>query len=266
MEPFMKCKSAIFVCLLIILSVSNSHAQTQNSVQPKQRPDTSTFKQYDSSLQNNHSKTGDTILSWRKSREFGYMKSVDSLLRAQKNLRNDTISITNRGKILRNQTTRRDSSGLNDILNSSPLKIFFWTLALFFIVLITYKFFFKNDFFGGMKNKAIIKNEEVSLRELADVSEYNILISDAETIKEFNLATRYLFLKTLKNLSDKGFIEFTTAKTNKEYSKEISQYNFSNSFEMLVHNYEYTWYGKFTIDEIQYQQLRKAFVLFNEKL
>ncbi len=60
------------------------------------------------------------------------------------------------------------------------------------------------------------------------------LITEAENKDEFNLATRYLFLKTLKNLADRGFINFTAEKTNKEYLKEMRQHNYYDKFRELT--------------------------------
>jgi hypothetical protein len=252
----MKCKSRQFVCLLLLIFCKyNGNAQTQNF---QLLPDTVSQKQL--------SQNDDSISKWKQSHEFAYMDYLDSVLRKEKNIKADTVSIDESGKITRNQRAENNASGLNKILNSLPLRIFFWVIALIFIGLISYKVFFKNGIFRRKKNKLIAENEEGSPYDLEELSKYDALISDAENKNEFNLATRYLFLKTLKTLADKGFIDFTAEKTNKEYLKEMEQNKYFNQFEKLTRNYEYTWYGKFLIDKNKYQYLKEEFILFNEKV
>ncbi len=75
--------------------------------------------------------------------------------------------------------------------------------------------------FSFHENRKLFIPDEESLQELNEISAYDYLVAEAENNNEYNLATRYLFLKTLKNLSDNGFIHFTSEKTNKEYLKEM---------------------------------------------
>ena len=275
MELFMKSKSWIFVCLLLLVNAYNIHAQTKDSLNRPEGIEVPQYQQKDSlaasddtSLDKNSFSDSDSIVhKWKQSHEFAYMHYLDSLLRKQKDLKSDTVSINeSTGKINRNHPLRRDVSTLNQVLNSLPLKIFFWTLALIFIGFISYKVLFKNGVFTRNKSKYSAEEEEESLHDLDDLLEYDALISVAENNNDFNLATRYLYLKTLKNLSERGFINFTPDKTNKEYLQEMSLNNYSGEFESLTRNYEYAWYGKFLIDANAYQQLKERFNLFNKKV
>ena len=271
----MKHKTKLFVCLLSlwILSSHNGYAQIHDSLNSPEGKQTQQFQQdnsdsntVDTTLQKKLLKDNSQILKWKQSRQFSYMHYMDSLLRKQKDLRTDTVSIDEKsGRINRIPQHIRHPSALNNILNSLPLKIFFWALALIFIAFITYKVFFKNGIFVGRK-KIIVEGDEESLQELNEVSAYDTLIAEAENSEQFNLATRYLFLKTLKNLSDRSFINFTAEKTNKDYLKEMEQHNYFSEFRELTRNYEYTWYGKFVIDKEEYQKLKEAFDSFNKKI
>ena len=142
---------------------------------------------------------------------------------------------------------------------------FFWSLALFFIAFLSYKIFFKSGVFVR-KKKPLAEPEENSLLELNELSEYDFAISEAENKNEFNVALRYLFLKTLKTLSDKGDINFAAEKTNSDYLIQMSHHTNFEDFKRLTHNYEYVWYGKFFIDKEQYQELKKDFNSFNKNL
>lgn len=270
----MKRKSKLFVCLLSlwILGSHNSYAQLdslnrQEGAQIQQfQQENSDTNTVDTTLQKKLLKDNSQIIKWKQSREFSYMHYLDSLLRKQKDLRTDTVSIDEKsGRINRVRQHTSRPSALNNILNSLPLKLFFWALALIFIVFISYKVFFKNGIFVSRK-KIMKESDEESLQELNEVSAYDTLIAEAENSEQFNLATRYLFLKTLKNLSDRRFINFTPEKTNKEYLKEMEQHNYFGEFRKLTRNYEYAWYGKFPTDKEEYQKLKEAFDSFYKKI
>lgn len=269
----MKHKFHLFVCSLAfsMLCSFNGNAQTPDSlvlpegvqIQQFSQPDSKTT---DTSLQKKNLSDNSPVQKWKETREFSYMHYLDSLLRKQKDLRTDTVSVDEKsGRISRMHRHQRRPSSMNVILNSWPLKLFFWLLAIIFIVFISYKVFFKNGIFAARKPKINVINEE-SLQELNEVSAYDNLITEAENKSEYNLATRYLFLKTLKNLSDRALIHFTSEKTNKEYLREMEQHNYYDEFCELTHDYEYIWYGKFLIDNPRYQKLKEQFHLLNQKL
>jgi hypothetical protein len=273
MALLMQYKYQLFLCLLalFVFSSLNGDAQTHDSlilpggeqIQQFLQPDTKTT---DTSLQKKNLSDNSQVQKWKESREFSYMRYLDSLLRKQKDLRTDTVSVDEKsGRISRTQRHQRQPSSMNVILNSWPLKLFFWLLAIIFIVFISYKVFFKNGIFASRKPKSIVTNEE-SLQELNEVSAYDNLISEAENKNEYNLATRYWFLKTLKSLSDTGLIHFTSEKTNKEYLREMEQHNYYDEFRELTRDYEYVWYGKFLIDNTKYQKLKEKFHFFNKKI
>jgi hypothetical protein len=268
----MKCKSAIFIGLLLIIFTSNGYAQTKDSSEPQDGQEILKSPLDDSSENNGgilkkDLTENDTILKWKQSRDFTYMHYLDSLLRKQKDIKSDTVRFDeSSGKIIRNQKPETGGSPFGSILNSLPFRIFFWILAVIFISFISYKVLFKNGIFGRRKNKLLSQEENESLDDLQNMSEYDTLISNAETKHDFNLAIRFLFLKTLKNLSDRGFVSFTIGKTNKEYLKEMQQTAHFKEFEDLTRNYEYVWYGKHLIYENQYVHLKELFYLFNKKI
>jgi hypothetical protein len=254
----MKTKLLLLVGLLFLIGfVHNSDAQTKTF--PSELQDTTLAK--------TNFNENDNLVKYRQSHGFAYMHYLDSLLRKQKNIRSDTVTIDEKtGRIMRHHSTDSEISGIGKVLNSLPLKIFFWTLAVIFIVFISYKVLFKNGIFVRRKNKFIAENDESSMEDLGDISKYDTLIADAEKGNDLNLATRYLFLKTLKTLADKELIHFTAEKTNKEYVREMEQNNYSAEFQNLVRDYEYAWYGKFAVDQNTYENMKEAFTSFNQKV
>src|SRR5665213_3904696 len=107
----MKYKSMKFVCLLLIWMTysSNGYAQTNDSLNvpdgvqlQELQKNNADNNETDTSLQRSYVKDNHEILKWKKSREFAYMHYMDSLLRKQKGLKVDTVSIDEKsGKINR---------------------------------------------------------------------------------------------------------------------------------------------------------------------
>jgi hypothetical protein len=269
----MKYKLHLFIALLLLGTIihHNGHAQTKDSLEQNVAtpPPSSTTDQaifFDTVLTRHDQEYNPDIIKWKRSREFSYMRYLDSLLKTQKDMRTDTVSVDeNSGRIKRRHSASTPPSSFNTVLNSWPLKIFFWLMAAVFIVVIFYKLIFKNQIFSR-KKEVRRTEEEQSVQELNELSEYDLLINEAESKNEFNLATRYLFLKTIKNLSEKNCISFTPEKTNKDYLNEMRRHNYFDEFAKLTRDYEYVWYGKFLIGETQYQQLKEAFAFFNQKV
>src|SRR6185312_5749715 len=270
----MKSKSTIFIGLLLIIFSYNGYAQTKDSSRGTEALKMHNFRLDDTSETSGDTgflkkdfDENDTILKWKQSREFAYMHFLDSLLRKQKDIRSDTVRFDeNSGKIIRNRNPRTEVSTFGKILNSLPFRIFFWILAIIFISFIAYKVLYKNDIFQRRKNKMLSEDAEESLEDLQNVSEYDALISNAEAKPDFNLAIRFLFLKTLKILADRGFVAFTIEKTNQEYLKEMVQTEHAKEFEDVIRVYEYVWYGKHVIDEDHYLKLKELYYLFNKKI
>ncbi len=76
----------------------------------------------------------DSILKWKQMHEFGYMAYIDSLLRKRKNLTIDTVNINGKGKSKKAaNASSKNNSGVNNFINSLPVKIFFWIVAIVFM-------------------------------------------------------------------------------------------------------------------------------------
>ena len=77
---------------------------------------------------------------------------------------------------------------------------------------------------------------------------------------------RLLYLKCLKHLSDSGLIEWEIDKTNSTYIDEIKNQQQQASFRRLTLQFEYVWYGEFTIDRQVYNAIDSSFRDFNKQV
>lgn len=272
----MNCKLVKFYFIPALLFFINSFSFAQKNNQ-ETKTDTSVINIEEDSINNGNEiavdtvitkavfgQNNDSILKWKQAHEFEYMAYLDSLLRKKTNLKIDTVSI-DKGTINKSTATA-GSSKSNNFLNSFLVKIFFWLIAIFFIGFILYKLFFT----GGLFAKENLKHsDEPATKEpesLYEYSAYNVLIHEAESKNDFNLAIRYLYLQSLKRLADRELILFSPVKTNNLYLQELYGCSYQHEFASLTLNYEYAWYGKFAIDRTRYQKLKEEFILFNKKI
>lgn len=275
----MNCKLVKLCCILILLVSFNSISFAQQNNSATKEDSTVSVDQADSANGDNEiaadtvitqtlfSGTNDSILALKKSPEFGYMVYLDSLLRKKTDLKIDTVSIDKGAGSRRNAAnTSAQKNNENSFLNSFPVKIFFWAIAIFFIGFVLFKLFFTSGLFtkGNVrpKEEQVIEEPE----QLSEFAEYNDLIQEAESKNNFNLAIRYLYLQSLKRLSDRELILFAPDKTNNLYVQELYGQSYQHEFATLTLNYEYAWYGKFAIDSERYQKLKDEFILFNKKV
>ncbi len=260
MESFMSKKILQYTGMWILLLFFNQHSFSQKGME-----NTSVKRVMDTATQtSSFNKELDSLSEWKRHRDFAYMNFLDSLLRSQKELRSDTVNIhQTSGK----SSWQRDNTNpvVVEFLNSSPVKIFFWALALFFVAFILYKIFLKNSLFAINKRRPITMAED-EVMVLKESAQYDPLISEAESENDFNLSVRYLYLKTIKTLYDKELINYAPDKTNREYLKEMKLHSLANDFFSLTRSYEHIWYGKFLIDAIQYQVLKQQFIQFIKKV
>lgn len=265
-----------FLILILLFFINNGCFSQEDS----QRIDSTATTDLVDSIVNEYAISGDTtivqtsfnsvadsVARWRNSPDFAYMSYLDSLLRKKKSaLKLDTFSInTNRDGSKRNAASV-NNGGSYSIFNSFPVKIFFWFAAVFFIGFILYKIFFTSGLFERNTAFVTIQPPDEGLEKLKEYSAFNELIYKAESLNDFNLAVRYLFLQSLKKLADRELIFFSGDKTNSSYIRELNGKSYQNEFINLTRHYEFVWYGKFLISHSSYQHLKDQFISFNKKI
>jgi hypothetical protein len=213
----------------------------------------------------------DTILAYKKTKEFAYIYYLDSLLKHSEKIKIDTISPENMNRINPGKGNRpvaeeqTISAPSVNIFNNGFVKLLLWVLAIGFIAFILYKLFLGESFFRKQTLRNEPAKEEIDETPL-EASGYDRLINEAIQSKNFRLATRYLYLQTLQSLNQHGAILFSIAKTNYQYVRELQNKSYQNEFSSLTLNYEYVWYGDFNINEELFTRLQRQFNQFHKKI
>ena len=88
---------------------------------------------------------------------------------------------------------------------------------------------------------------------------FDRLIAEAVAQHDFRTGIRLLFLKSLKILSDKNFIQWEHGKTNHDYLAELQKDELKNGFDQLNYYFEYAWYGNFSVDQETFKKVQQVF-------
>ena len=161
----------------------------------------------------------------------------------------------------------RDRNWLDRMMSalsrSVALKFLLYALLMAAIIFGLYQVMVVNNFFilSRAKKTRNAKGEtvEVSVNENLDQK-----INEAINSKSYRLAIRYMYLKTLKVLSDNNLITLHAKSTNQDYVRQLYNYDNLGQFRQLTRIYEYVWYGEFDPTEIQFDIIKTNFNRFNQ--
>lgn len=73
-------------------------------------------------------------------------------------------------------------------------------------------------------------------------------------------ATRYLYLRSLRLLADRGFIVWHAETTNEEYLRQLKGAPPEAAFRFVTRAYEMVWYGKFILTDSSFRRLYEHFM------
>jgi len=84
-------------------------------------------------------------------------------------------------------------------------------------------------------------------------------ITTALEQKNYRLAIRYMYLKSLKLLSLNNIIEWHFEKTNSDYYTEIENQKLKTDFKKVSYLYDHIWYGEFELNEEGFYDAKRDF-------
>ena len=87
-------------------------------------------------------------------------------------------------------------------------------------------------------------------------------IEKAIAVHNYRYAVRLLYLRSLKQLSDNGLINWQINKTNTNYVYELTNTEQREAFKRLTLQFEYVWYGDFLINGEIFKRINALFSTF----
>jgi hypothetical protein len=132
---------------------------------------------------------------------------------------------------------------------STTLDLFYYGLIIFALTIIVWGLIKGDRRFLFFRNS--VNNEIQIIEQKEDINQldFDELIANAIENKHYKLAVRYMFLKSLRLLSNKDIIDLKKDKTNNQYLSEINNIQVANAFRDATLRFEWIWYGDFPIDE-----------------
>ena len=114
------------------------------------------------------------------------------------------------------------------------------------------------------------KDEEIYIdinntEQLIEEADFAKLIVDYERLGDTRQSIRLHYLWLLKDLKQRGLIDWHPDKTNADYMYEIKEGDLRQEFSYLSYLFNYIWYGEFSINNDEYQSAKAAFVAYMRK-
>lgn len=151
-------------------------------------------------------------------------------------------------------------SSVDKMLASDTASTIFYIVLGVICVLIIYRIVVVNNLYSGSRRR---KEDAEELPE-SEIDDNNLdqRVQAAILANDYRLAVRYMYLKTLRALNDKGWIRYHAKATNNEYITQVHHYGVGNEFRFLTHVYEYVWYGEFALSVQQFERVQQDFNRF----
>jgi hypothetical protein len=143
--------------------------------------------------------------------------------------------------------------------------VFHWLIYIVLggmLLFVLYKIISENNlrfFYRKPARARETASEEAALPE----EDLDQLLRQAVEGKEYRMATRYLYLKTLRHLDSLDWIRWHGQSTDEEYVRQMHARPEGERFRWLTTAYERVWYGKFSLDEHQFSRLSQYFQAFH---
>lgn len=240
--------------LLFSIDINAQSAQADTTYEvttvPAESYDTATDEQtyYPDTLKSEYrTVVYDSMLVINNDKGFYYKRYMDSLLRA-----------TGKKDI---KPPRRITF---DGFFSSLFTLILWIGAIVLFSFLIFKLFLSNSplFSRNRKNISV----DIDTATDTETNDPDANLRNAIRNGNYRLAVRYLYLQTLMQLYERKFIDISSNKTNYEYVNEVRKQKFANEFASLTLQYEYVWYGEYSLDERLFGQIQEGFTQFNKNI
>jgi hypothetical protein len=121
---------------------------------------------------------------------------------------------------------------------------------------------FRVFFSGADSGQSNYRVFEENIHEM----DFEKLIQEAKQNRDFRIATRLVFLYSLKILADRQLIRWLPGKTNHDYIDEMARPDLKDEFQELSLYFDYAWYGNFRVSEEIFQKVEGVFHQWKNKV
>lgn len=153
-------------------------------------------------------------------------------------------------------------NSFNKFFSGGMVRTIAYMLLIAFFIFVIYRIIVVNKlflFYPGKKSRVYDEESEEALSP-QDIDEK---IRKAIAENDYRSAIRFLYLKGLNLLSDRGWIRLHAQATNHDYVFQLRDKPIAGDFRFLTKVYDYVWYGEFAVNEEQFNQLHNDFQRFH---
>lgn len=122
----------------------------------------------------------------------------------------------------------------------------------------------KVTLFRKKEKKLSGDNGDDSIPENIFAINYQQEIDKAAAQGNYRLAIRLMYLRSLRNLSEKNIIQYKQDRTNFDYLLQLQPTAYYKDFFRITRHYEYSWYGEFNVAPDAYTIIRNEFDQFEK--
>jgi hypothetical protein len=142
-----------------------------------------------------------------------------------------------------------------------------WVLIVASFIGVLIWFLILSDVRLFRKRPKVLANgsEPVSSEDLFSI-DYDLQLQKAIEANDYRLGVRLMYLHVLRLMADKEIIAYKMERTNSEYLLQVSQTGYYTGFARLTRNFEYVWYGNFTITKPIFDNIRQGYSGLRNKL
>ena len=157
---------------------------------------------------------------------------------------------------------------LDRAFSSNAFRIFSWVLIIGIVIVLIVLFLRSNGIGLFAANAKHIKTDDTETNISDNIFEidFEAMIAKYIGAANYKLATRLLFLRLLKIMTEKNILEYAPDKTNFDYLFALAGTASFNDFASAVKNYEYVWYGNFSVNENQFNLIKTNFDKLQQQL
>jgi hypothetical protein len=224
---------------------------------------------------------GDTVASTYKTAEFNFKDSVN-----QPSISKGNISLTDTVNSLKNKDDFWYADGVENkekkeksnnqsvdwlisffkFLNSDTFKYFSWIVISAILLYFIYLFLKNNGISIFAPKPKNIATAEVDINSNIFEIDFKAELEKNIAAKNYSMAIRLHFLKTLRMFAELQLLEHSPDKTNFDYLMELQGKSTFKDFSVAVRYYEYVVYGNFEVNEQQFSVIQQHFNSLYQKI
>lgn len=144
--------------------------------------------------------------------------------------------------------------------------VLLWLFVIGVAGYVIYRLFIsKDNFLFGRQGKQLGEQAAGEEDEIGGTN-WEALLQQAVSDNNIPLAVRYSYMWLLQILQSRELISYRVDKTNYDYYTELADTKYKQSFKQLSRQYEYAWYGKYTLTKEAYNTYIDQFNALKKQL